>query len=93
METTTKTTAAVLATVDTLDTFAAQAGTTLEAGKLREMMVILDPELGTPLYWIDHRVRSTRNSGQAEFMAHNLESGHFETIRIGSRVSVPVMAK
>lgn len=85
-------TAAVLGQVNDLDILSTPATVKVQASKLRECMVLTDPEFGTPLYWIDHRVRATRNSGQAEFMAHNLETGHFETVRIGGSVKVSVMS-
>lgn len=85
-------TAAVLSQVNDLDILSTPTTVKVQASKLRECMVLTDPELGTPLYWVDHRVRATRNSGQAEFMAHNLETGHLETIRIGGSVKVSVVA-
>ena len=84
--------AAILANVDTIDTLAAPASVAIQANKIRECMILVDPELGTPLYWIDHKVRSTTGSGNAEFLAHNLENGHFETVRIFGTTAVKVMA-
>jgi hypothetical protein len=86
-----KTKPATPADVDSLDLLAAPASIKVAASKLRECMVLLDPELGTPLYWIDHRVTSTRNSGNATFMAHNLETSRFERLTLFGATEVPVM--
>ena len=93
MNTETTTTAAILESVDHLDPFAQPAMTQVPATRVRECMVLLDPELGTPAYWIDHRIPSTPRSGQAEFMVHNLETGRFERLAITGHVEVPVMAR
>jgi hypothetical protein len=68
--------AAILITVDHLDPFATDS-TPVKATRLREGMVIMDPELGTPALWLDHRTRSTRGSGSVSWYAHDLETGRF----------------
>lgn len=86
-------TAAVLDSIDTLDMFSTPETIALAASKVRGGMVLVDPELGTPLYWIDSKARSTRNSGNAAFLVHNLETGRIENLSIFSSTTLPVMVK
>lgn len=84
-------TAAILQTTDSLDLLATNA-TMVKASSLRECMVLMDPELGTPLMWLDHRLRSTRNSGEVKWLAHNLETGRIETISFRASLELAVLA-
>lgn len=83
--------AAVLDNVDTLDPFATDS-TDLKATSLREGMVVMDRELGTPLLWLDHRVRAARNSGSVAFLVHDLETGRIETHHFHENTHVKVLA-
>ena len=87
-------TAAVLDTVDHLGPLDQPTHATIRADRLREGMVLLDPDLRTPLYWIDNRLRSPRGSGQVKVNVWNLEDNRFETgVLITGRAMVPVIAR
>ena len=86
-------TAARLESIDNLDTFSTPDSVVITGDKVRECMVLLDPELGTPLYWIDHKMPATRGSGDVKFMVHNLETGRIETVNIFRSTNVPAMAR
>lgn len=83
--------AAILDTVDHLDPFATDS-TDLKATSLREGMVVMDPQLGTPLLWLDHRTRSARGSGQVTWHAHDLDTGRFEQHNFHQNHRVNVLA-
>lgn len=85
-------TAAVLDNVDALDPFTTNS-TTVQGSNLREGMVLMDPDLNTPAAWLDHRVRSTKNSGEVAFMAHDLEDGRFIRVSIHRNATVAVLAR
>lgn len=91
--TTTATRPAVLSSVDDLDTFAAAEAITLKASQLRECMVLLDAELGTPAMWLDHKMPTVRGTGDVRWMAHNLETGRIETLSIFATRAVAVLAR
>lgn len=55
--------------------------------------VLLDPELGTPAVWLDHRVNSARGSGSVAWMGHDLDTGRFIEIQLRASLEVTVMAK
>jgi hypothetical protein len=74
--------------IDMLDTSAKD----ILASSLRECMVLMDPELGTPAVWLDHKVRATRSSGQVTWAAHDLETGRLVTINLRSTMKVSVLA-
>lgn len=93
MNTTTATKAAALSDIDTLDVLSTPVTVQVQASKLRERMVLVDPTLGTPLFWIDHRMPAARNSGDAKFLVHNLETGRITTLSLGGRTLVPAMAR
>lgn len=83
--------AAILETVDHLDPFETKS-TDLKATSLREGMVIMDRELGTPLLWLDHRVRAARGSGQVAWLAHDLETSRIETHTFHENHRINVLA-
>jgi hypothetical protein len=83
--------AVILDTVDNLDPFVTDS-TDIKATSLREGMVIMDPALGTPLLWLDHRVRAARGSGQVAWLAHDLETGRFETHAFHENHRINVLA-
>lgn len=83
--------AAIVEDASTIDPFATNA-TDVTASRLRECMVLMDPDLGTPLMWLDHRLRSTRNSGDVKWMAHNLDTGRLETLNLRASADLAVLA-
>lgn len=83
--------AAILETVDHLDPFATDS-TDVKATSLREGMVIMDRELGTPALWLDHRVRAPRGSGAVAWLAHDLETGRIETQQFHENHRINVLA-
>jgi hypothetical protein len=87
----TTTTARILPSVDDLDPFATTA-TIVGAAALRECMVLMDPELGTPAVWLDHRLAASPRSGEVAWLAHNLDTGRLETVRIRRTAPVAVLA-
>lgn len=64
----------------------------VQASKLQECMVLMDPETGTPAMWLDHKMPTTRNSGQVTWMAHNLDTGRIETVSLRGSLSLAVLA-
>jgi hypothetical protein len=76
------------ASIDMLDANAKQ----ILASSLKECMVLTDPELGTPAMWLDHKLSTTRNSGQTTWMAHDLETGRLVTINLRSTLKISVLA-
>jgi len=46
----------------------------MRGGELRPGMVLLDPELRTPEYAVDHRVGRARD-GQVEYLVEDLDRG------------------
>lgn len=85
------TTAQTIENVDNLDLLATTS-IEVQAAKLAECMVLMDPETGTPAVWLDHKLTTTRNSGEVTWMAHDLETGRLITIRLRSTLAVSVMA-
>ena len=83
----------MLDNVDDLDEMTAPPATTITASKLREGMVLLDPELGTPAVWVDQRTKTQRSSGQISFNGHDLDTGGVRRYNIGERTQVAVMAE
>lgn len=82
----------IIASVDALDAFATPESVAVRADKLRECMVLVDPDLGTPVYWLDHRTRAARNSGNVQWLAHNLETGRLEQVSFRASLALPVIA-
>ncbi len=74
-------TAAIIENADQIDPFATEC-VEIPASKLKECMVLMDPELGTPLLWLDHKMRTVRNSGSVRWLAHNLETGRIEEVSL-----------
>lgn len=83
--------AAVVPDADAIDAFATES-VKVPASALKECMVLMDPELGTPLMWLDHKMRGTRNSGDVKWMAHNLETGRIEEISLFSKLQITVLS-
>lgn len=59
---------------------------------LRAGMVLVDPDLRTAVYSLDHRLRAPRNSGSVVWFVEDLEEGGYTKASFGARVSVPVAA-
>lgn len=64
-------------TIDPLATFEAVE---VQAKKLREGMVVLDTDLLTPAFFLDHKNASARRSGSVTWFAHDLENGGFTEV-------------
>lgn len=79
-------------TVGPLDTF---EPVMVEAAKLRPGMVLLDPDLNTPAYAIDHRLRAQRGSGSTVWFVEDLEAstGRYRELVLSPRCLVPVAAR
>lgn len=75
-----------LTTIDSFDSVK------IAARNLREGMVILDPELGTPAVSIDHRNRSTRGTGDMKFFVYDYETRRLEEMNIAPATMVSVVA-
>lgn len=84
-------TAAIIENADQIDTLATES-VKIPASKLKECMVLMDPETGTPLMWLDHKMRTVRNSGSVHWMAHNLETGRIEEINLFAKLQLSVLA-
>lgn len=83
---------AIFDSTDHLSARSTPASVTIAAAQIREGMVLLDPESGTPLYWIDNKVRGSH--GSVQFNVWNLKTNHFETgFRISATTNVPAMAR
>lgn len=79
--------------VDTLDTLAGdQPAARVAATRLREGMVLLDPDLGCPAVWLDHRQRATPRSGEVRWLAHDLDTGRLTTVAVHRRTTLAVLA-
>lgn len=61
---------------------------TVTASKLREEMVVVDPEFHTPLYQLDHKARGSH--GDVAWHVWNLETGRFDIVRFRATLSLPV---
>lgn len=59
--------------------------------KLRAGMVLVD-QFNTPSAGIDHRVRSTRGSGDATFLAYDFDRRSITTLRLSPRRTYRVVA-
>lgn len=77
-------------TVGALDTF---EPVLVRADRLRPGMVTLDPELNTPVWAIDHRVRATRNSGNVAWFVEDLEGSGYTVAHLYPSTLVPVAAR
>jgi hypothetical protein len=79
----------------TIDPLTAYPTVDVLARNLRPGMILVDPELGTPLVQIDARVRSTPRSGNVSFNVWNLESGRFEPsgLHLRPTLTVPAIAR
>lgn len=83
-------------TVSELDTF---ESVMVEARALKPGMILLDPELGTPFYAIDHRKRSTPRSGQLTWLVEVLDGterrqrGRYTDMVLSPGRMVPVAAR
>lgn len=76
-----------------IDPFTVLPAVTLRANQLRAGHLLLDPELGTPSYTIDHRTRAPRNSGQLTFLAFDHETNRYEQLMFSPAAEVPVAAR
>lgn len=79
-------------TVDSFDTRSVE----VVARNLREGMVLMDAELGTPAAAIDHRVSATRNSGGIAFLVEDLDGSsraHWYRAEIHRNATVRVLAR
>ena len=76
--------------LDPFDQFA----TVLLAGRqLREGMILVDPDLATPIYVLDHRMPAEARSRGGRWLVHNVESGRIETLTFDAPTAVyPVAA-
>ena len=63
------------------------------ATRLREGMVLLDPDLGTPAAWLDQRQRTAPRSGEVQWLAHDLATGRLTTIRLHRNTTVRTLAR
>lgn len=78
--------------IDTLDTFGQPESVPVAATALREGMVLLDPDLGTPAAWLDHRQRAAARSGSVQWLAHDLETGRLTTVTLHRSTTVRALA-
>lgn len=84
---------AVLDSVDDLDPFATPATVDVLASQLREGMVLVDPILGTPAFWIDQKLRAEARSGSVKLNVWDLEDNRFQTnFRVTANALVAVVA-
>lgn len=81
---------AVLDSVDDLDPFAQPVSVQVEAQKLKSGMLVLDPDLGTPWAYVDHRVRG--GHGDVTFYVHDLEERTYRKTSWRATTLLDVMA-
>lgn len=65
----------------------------IKVENLREGMVVLDPELGTPALGIDHRITAARGSGNVSWFAADLEEGGWTQLNLRKGITVQVIAE
>lgn len=75
-----------------IDTLSTPAAIKIQARNLRPNMVIIDPMLGTPYAVLDAKRRSTRNSGNVEFLAIDLETNRAFDFAMFANSTATVMA-
>lgn len=92
MTTTTTPRPATFDAFDQIDTLSQPQTIEVIARNLKDGMVLVDPELGTPAVGLDHRIRSTRNSGNVSFLVADLENGGWRDLHLTGSVTVKVMA-
>jgi hypothetical protein len=86
------TNALVLTEGETLNLLDSFESVEVPASKLRPGMVIVD-DLGCPIAAIDHRLRSTRNSGDVAWFVENLEGSGYRRMAIRPTALVTVAAQ
>jgi hypothetical protein len=74
-------------TISPFDTFETVE---LSPSQFRSGMVLVDPELGTAVYSLDHRVRAARNSGSVRWLVEDLEGSGWVERSFAPNVKVPV---
>lgn len=77
-------------TVDDLDQF---DYTMIRADKLKPGMILVDPDLHTPVYAIDHRNRAKPRSGAVKWLVEDLENGGWREQDFGRNTEVPVATR
>lgn len=83
---------ALIVTDDTdLDLLAQFDGLEVAGRNLRDGMVILDPDLGTPAIVLDHKQRGS--NGAVQFFAEDVEAGGRFTFRLLATRTVTVAAR
>ena len=75
-----------------LDTLEAVAGVQVLGSALKPGMVLLDPDLMTPVVSLDKKVRSARNSGQVSFLVLDFDRKAYETVAVGANSMIWVAA-
>lgn len=85
-------TAATFADFSTIDVLDTPATVDVKAANLAEGMVLVDPDLGTPLVGIDHKQRTVRSSGNVTFFVNDFETGGWRDMNLGSNTVVKVVA-
>lgn len=64
---------------------------TVKASNLRPGDTLLDPELGTPVYEIDHRMRAVRSTGDLKFLVADLEAHTYREIQLRPGVTINIV--
>lgn len=69
---------------EALDEFETFDTERIRSNRLRSGMLLVDVDLGTPVYMLDHRC------GDGQWLVHDLEAGGFKTLGLGPLVPVAV---
>jgi len=75
-----------------LDTFAALPYVEIKGSALRAGMILIDPELHTPIGEVDHKMRSQRGSGAVSFLMFDFDARSWTTESVTANGIVKVMA-
>ncbi|AJA43758.1 hypothetical protein MILLY_86 [Mycobacterium phage Milly] len=75
-----------------IDSLAAVDTVEVKAANLKEGMVLVDPDLGTPAVGIDHRIRATRGTGNVSFLVADLDDGGWRDLHLRASLVVKVVA-
>jgi hypothetical protein len=75
-----------------LDVLAEMPAVRIKATQLRSGMVLLDSDLKTPVASLDKKVRSTRGSGNVEFLAFDYDRSTYAPIAVHANATVWVAA-
>jgi hypothetical protein len=77
---------------DDLDPMAAVPVVSIPGRDLRAGMVLVDPELHTPIGEVDHKMRAPRLSGLVAFLMFDFDAHNWTSESVRANGSVKVMA-